>query len=55
LDRRIRFDIAREFFNIFLTEDIEFNCIILDKEKLNFKNILITIYIKFIEILLLPC
>ncbi len=38
LDRRIRFDIAREFFNIFLTEDIEFNCIILDKEKLNFKK-----------------
>lgn len=29
LDRRIRFDIAREFFNIFLTEEAEFNCIIL--------------------------
>lgn len=38
LNSRIRFDIAREFFNIFLTEDVKFNCIILDKEKLDFKK-----------------
>ncbi len=38
LDRKIRFDIAREFFNIFLTEDVEFNSIILDKDKLDFKK-----------------
>lgn len=38
LDRRVRFDVAREFFNIFLTAEIEFNCIILDKEKLDFKK-----------------
>ncbi len=38
LDRKIRFDVARGFFNIFLTEDAEFNCIILNKEKLDFKK-----------------
>ncbi len=38
LDRRIRFDIAREFFNIFLTEDSTFNCIILNKDELDFKR-----------------
>lgn len=37
LDRRIRFDIAREIFNIFLQEDATFNCIILNKEELDFK------------------
>ncbi|MHB8903896.1 MAG: DUF3800 domain-containing protein [Patescibacteria group bacterium] len=38
LDTKVRFDMAREIFNIFLTEDISFNCIILDKEKLDFKK-----------------
>lgn len=38
LDRRIRFDMAREFFNIFLEHDAEFNSIILDKDKLDFKK-----------------
>lgn len=38
LDRKIRFDVAREFFNIFLTEDVKFNCIILNKDKLDFKK-----------------
>lgn len=38
LDRKIRFDVAREFFNIFLAEDISFNCIILDKDKLDFSG-----------------
>ncbi len=38
LDRKIRFDIAREFFNIFLTEKANFNCIILNKEELDFKK-----------------
>lgn len=38
LDRKIRFDIAREFFNIFLAEDAKFNCIILNKNELDFKG-----------------
>ncbi len=38
LDRKIRFDIAIEFFDIFLTEDAKFNCIILDKDELDFKK-----------------
>ncbi|PIP64333.1 hypothetical protein COW96_03135 [Candidatus Roizmanbacteria bacterium CG22_combo_CG10-13_8_21_14_all_33_16] len=38
LDRRIRFDIAREFFNVFLSEDAKFNCIILNKEELDFQK-----------------
>jgi hypothetical protein len=38
LDGKIRFDIAREFFNIFFTEDAKFNCIILDKNKLDFEK-----------------
>lgn len=36
LDRKIRFDIAREIFNVFLSEDAKFNCIILDKRELDF-------------------
>jgi len=38
LDRRIRFDIARDFFNVFLSEKASFYCIILDKEKLDFEK-----------------
>lgn len=38
LDRKIRFDVAREFFNIFLSEDVKFNCIILDKNELDFEK-----------------
>ncbi|MBU1164152.1 DUF3800 domain-containing protein [Patescibacteria group bacterium] len=38
LDRKIRFDMAREFFNIFLSEAAEFNCIILNKDELDFKK-----------------
>ncbi|KPJ56104.1 hypothetical protein AMJ49_05700 [Parcubacteria bacterium DG_74_2] len=38
IDRKIRFDMAREFFNIFLTEDAKFNCIILNKNELDFKG-----------------
>ncbi len=38
LDRKIRFDIAREFFNTFLEEDAQFNCIILNKSELNFEK-----------------
>jgi len=38
LDRRIRFDIAREFFKIFLAEDAKFNCIILNKDELDFEK-----------------
>jgi len=36
LNRKIRFDIAREFFNIFLQEEAKFNCIILNKDELDF-------------------
>lgn len=38
LDRKIRFDMAREFFNIFLECNVEFNSIILDKDKLDFEK-----------------
>lgn len=38
LDRKIRFDVARELFEIFLTEDAKFNCIILNKSELDFKK-----------------
>ena len=38
LDRRIRFDIARDFFNVFLSEDAKFNCMILNKDELDFKK-----------------
>ncbi len=39
LDRKIRFDIAREFIDIFLNEnDAKFNCIILNKDELDFKR-----------------
>ncbi len=38
LDRRIRFDIARELFNVFLLEDAKFNCIILNKDELDFQK-----------------
>ncbi|OGZ40554.1 MAG: hypothetical protein A3B04_00345 [Candidatus Portnoybacteria bacterium RIFCSPLOWO2_02_FULL_39_11] len=36
LDRRIRFDVARECFNVFLDEEAKFNCIILNKDELDF-------------------
>lgn len=38
LDRKIRFDVARDFFNVFLEEKARFNCIILDKDKLDFEK-----------------
>ncbi len=38
LDRRIRFDIARELFNVFLLGDAKFNCIILNKDELDFQK-----------------
>jgi len=38
LDRKIRFDIARQFFNIFLAEEANFNCIILNKDELDFEK-----------------
>lgn len=38
LDRKIRFDIAREFLNIFLLGEAKFNCIILNKEELDFQK-----------------
>ncbi|HLD60891.1 MAG TPA: DUF3800 domain-containing protein [Patescibacteria group bacterium] len=38
LDGRIRFDIARELFNVFLLEDATFNCIILNKDELDFQQ-----------------
>ena len=51
LDRRVRFDVAREFFNIFLSCDVQFNCIILDKTQLDFEahfqNNLYKVYISF--------
>lgn len=36
LDTKIRFDLARELFDIFLVCDVKFNCIILDKKKMDF-------------------
>ncbi|MFA5086437.1 MAG: DUF3800 domain-containing protein [Candidatus Paceibacterota bacterium] len=51
LDRRVRFDVAREFFNAFMTEDARFNCIILNKQELDFgkyfQNNLYKVYINF--------
>jgi len=38
LDRKIRFDVAREIFKVFLLEDAKFNCIILNKKELDFKK-----------------
>lgn len=38
LNRRVRFDISREFFDIFLQEDAKFNCLILNKEELDFEK-----------------
>lgn len=38
LNRQIRFDVARELFNIFLQEDAKFNCLILNKDELDFEN-----------------
>jgi hypothetical protein len=38
LTRKIRFNVAREMFDIFLTENAEFNGIILDKDKLDFEK-----------------
>src|SRR3989338_5921004 len=38
IDRRIRFDVAREIFNIFIQEDARFNCLILNKNELDFKT-----------------
>ncbi len=38
INRKIRLDVAREFVKIFLKEDAEFNCIILDKNELDFKK-----------------
>jgi len=38
LNRKIRFDVAREIFNIFLSEDVQFNCIILNKDELDFEK-----------------
>lgn len=56
LDRKIRFDMAREFFNIFLSENAKFNCIILNKEELDFSkyynNNLYKVYINFTIVLL---
>ena len=36
LNGKVRFAMAREFFNIFITEDVKFNCIILNKGELDF-------------------
>lgn len=38
LNRQVRFDVARELFNVFLQEDAKFNCIILNKEELDFEK-----------------
>ncbi len=38
LNRKIRFDVARNFFEVFLLEDAKFNCIILNKEELDFEK-----------------
>ncbi|MCK4354806.1 DUF3800 domain-containing protein [Candidatus Parcubacteria bacterium] len=56
LNRKIRFDVAREFFNIFITEDVKFNCIILNKDELDFtghyQNNLYKVYRNFTIVLL---
>lgn len=38
LNKKFRFRIARKIFNIFLTENIKFECIILDKNKMDFEG-----------------
>ena len=38
LDRKVRFDVAREFFNVFLEENAKFNSIILNKDELDFQK-----------------
>jgi len=38
LDRKIRFDVARYFFDIFLQEKAKFNCLILKKDELDFEK-----------------
>jgi hypothetical protein len=38
VDRKIRLEMAREFFKVFMTEDCEFNSIILDKDELDFEK-----------------
>ena len=56
LDRKVRFDVAMEFFNIFLSEDVKFNSIILNKDELDFKkyfqNDLCKVYQNFTVVLL---
>ncbi|MFH0956026.1 MAG: DUF3800 domain-containing protein [Candidatus Falkowbacteria bacterium] len=56
IDNEIRFKVAMEFFNIFMDEDVVFNCIILDKNKLDFKqyfqNNLCKVYRNFTIVLL---
>lgn len=51
LNRKVRFDVAREFFNVFLSSDAQFNCIILDKDQLDFnahfQNDLYRVYLSF--------
>ncbi|MEK7173165.1 MAG: DUF3800 domain-containing protein [Patescibacteria group bacterium] len=38
LDRMVRFEVAMEFFNVFVEEEAKFNCIILNKEELDFEK-----------------
>jgi len=56
LDRSIRFDMAREFFNVFLDEDVKFNSIILNKDELDFEkyyqNNMYKVYRSFTVVLL---
>lgn len=56
LNRKIRFDVARYFFNIFDNEDVIFRCIILDKDELDFsryfQNNLYKVYSSFSIVLL---
>ncbi len=56
LNRKIRFDIAIEFFNVFVSEDAKFNCIILNKNELDFEkhfqNNLYKVYKNFTIVLL---
>ena len=56
LDRKIRFDVARDFFNVFLEEDAKFNSIILNKDELDFQkyyqNNIYKVYRNFAVVLL---
>lgn len=56
LDRKIRFQVAKDFFEIFLEEDVKFNSIILNKDELNFQkyyqNNLYRVYRNFTVVLL---